>query len=116
VTEWMEMATEKETDEEQPRRVEAKEGLKHTIGYVLIYKDLHLSNTIGLFPHRGKGSIGQVCEGHHTAGPAPWGLGLGGMGCPVPPHARLVRRNRRRTHHDYADYLGEITARLLAGV
>jgi hypothetical protein len=32
----MEMAPEKETDEEQPSRVEAKEGLKHTIGYVLI--------------------------------------------------------------------------------
>jgi hypothetical protein len=42
----MAMATEKETDDEQSSRVEAKEGLKHTRGSVLIYKDIHLSNTI----------------------------------------------------------------------
>ena len=110
------MATEKETHDEQPSRVEAQEGLKHTRGYVVIDQDFHVSNTIGVFPHRGKGSSGQVCEGQYTAGPTPWGRGLGGVGCPAPPHARLVRRNRRRTPHDYADDLGEITARLLAGV
>jgi hypothetical protein len=39
-----------------------------------------------------------------------------GVGYLAPPHARLGLRSHRRTTDDYADNLGEIAGRLLAGL
>jgi hypothetical protein len=53
------------------------------------------------------------------AGPAGGGHGQRETcvrGGPLPPSCVVVAFRRRRTHHDYADYLGEITGRQLAGI
>ena len=56
-----------------------------------------------------------VRQGHREEGQGqrgtsgPWGVRLS-------PLALLVVFSRRRTHHDYADYLGEIAGRHLEGV
>jgi hypothetical protein len=62
----------------------------------------------------GLGSTGASCQGivqreQRRGGP-------GGTACSTPPRMLRVLRSSRRTHHDYADYLGEIAGRLLAGV